>query len=88
VAIEEILEGWTKVFQDQNVVVTFRPKPMYGWNTNSTSETLVHIVFVLDLRVLCVNGLELDGDVVFGNNVDSTINDTCVTFSKSYRTGN
>ena len=61
---------------------------MYRRNANSASETLVHMEFMLDLRVLCVNGLELDGNVVFGNNVDSVINDTCVTLSKSYRISN
>jgi hypothetical protein len=84
VAIEEVLKRWTKVFQDQNVIVTFSSKPMYTRNANGASETLVHTVLVLDLRVLCVDDLELDGDIAFRNDVDSAINDTCMGFSKSY----
>ena len=29
VVIEEVLKRWTKVFQNQNIVVTLRPKPMH-----------------------------------------------------------
>jgi hypothetical protein len=84
VAIEEVLERWTRVFQDQNVIVTFSSKPMYTRNANGASETLVHMVLVFDLRVLCVDDLELDGDITFRNDVDSAINDTCMGFSKLY----
>jgi hypothetical protein len=87
VVIEEVLKRWTKVFQNQNIVVTLRPKPMHWWNANGASETLVHIVLVLDLRDLHAADLELDGNVVFRNYVDSAINNTCVAISKLDETG-
>jgi hypothetical protein len=42
---------------------------------------------MLNLRDLHAAFLKLDGDVVFRNYVDSTINNTCVAISKSNETG-
>ena len=76
VEIEEVLKRWAKVFKDQDIVVAFCSEPMYSWNARATGEILVHLVLMLDLRVLYLNNLKFDCNVLFRNDVDSVINDT------------
>jgi len=52
VVIKEVLKRWTKVFQDQNIVVTLHPNQCTDGMPMVASKTLVHIVLMLDLRDL------------------------------------
>ena len=65
VEIGKVLERWTKAFEDQDIVVRFHSKPMYGWNTSATGETLVHLILMLNMRVLHLNRLKFDCDILF-----------------------
>ena len=80
VEIENILEGWTKVFKDQDIVITFHSKPIHSWNTSVPSKILVHLILMLNMRVLHPKGLKFDHDILFQNNVDSMINNTYDSF--------
>jgi hypothetical protein len=63
--IEEILKRWAKTFKDQDIVVAFHSKPMYSWNANAAGKILVHLVLVLNLRMLHLNSLKFNCDVLF-----------------------
>jgi hypothetical protein len=75
-AIKEIFKGRAKTFKDHGVVIAFCSKPVNGWDTDATYEAFIDLVFVVKLRVLRIDRLELDSNVLFRNNIDSAINDT------------
>jgi len=75
-AIKEIFEGRAKVFKDHGVVIAFCSKPVNGWDTNATYKAFIDLVFVVKLRVLHIDRLELDSNILFRNNIDSAINNT------------
>jgi len=51
VLIEELLEEWAKAVNDHGIVITFCSEPMNRWDTNNTCETLIDLVFILELGV-------------------------------------
>ena len=61
--VEQVLKGWAKQVQDHGVVVTFCAKPSHKRNAHTTSKRLVDTCLVLQLRVLGLDALELDGDL-------------------------
>jgi hypothetical protein len=62
--IEKILERRTKKVQDHGVVVTFGSEPPDERDANTARKGLVDLGFIFKLRVLCLDGLELDGDLL------------------------
>jgi hypothetical protein len=69
------MENVQKV-QDHGVVVTLGTVPSHKGHTDTTSERLVHLGLVLELRVLGLDRLELDGDFLARNDVDTEVNVT------------
>ena len=76
VSIEELLEGWAKAVNDHGIVIAFCSEPANGWDTDATYEAFIDLVFIVKLRALRIDRLELDSNVLFRNNIDSAINDT------------
>ena len=66
VSIEEFLEGWAKVFDNHSIVIALCSEPVNRWDANDTCEALIDLVFML----------ELDGDILFCNNIGSAVNNT------------
>jgi hypothetical protein len=75
-AIKEIFEGRAKTFKDHGIVIAFCSEPANGWDTDATYEAFIDLVFIFKLRVLRIDRLELDSNILFRNNIDSVINDT------------
>ena len=65
------------MIKDHGVVVAFRSKPMNSRHTNTTSEPLIDLDFILELRMLCIDPLKLDSDILLWNNIKSKINNAC-----------
>ena len=59
-AIKEILKRWAKPFKHHSIILTFCSKPANRWDAKSTCKALVRLVFVLKLRLLRIDRLELD----------------------------
>ena len=74
--VEEILEGGTKEIKDHRVVVALGAEPPNEGDANATSEGLVDLGLVFELRMLGLDRLELDGDFLAGDDVDSKVNVT------------
>ena len=67
--VEEILEGGTEEVEDHGVVVTLGAEPPDEGNTDAASERLVDAGLILELRVLGLDGLKLDGNLLAGDDV-------------------
>jgi hypothetical protein len=63
--IKEIFKGRAKTFKDHGAVIAFCSEPVNGWDTNATYEAFIDLVFIVKLRVLRINRLELDSNVLF-----------------------
>ena len=62
--IEKILEGGAEKIQDHGVVVTFGSEPPDERDANTARKGLVDLGLIFELGVLCLGGLELDGDLL------------------------
>lgn len=71
--VEEVLEAGPEEIQDHRIVVTFRAKPADKGDANSTGEGLVDAGFVLELGMLGLDALELDGDLLARDDVGSQV---------------
>lgn len=67
--VEEILEGGSKEVEDHGVVVTLGAEPSDERNADAASERLVDAGLILELRVLGLDGLKLDGNLLAGDDV-------------------
>jgi hypothetical protein len=62
--VEQILQGWAEQVQDHGVVVALGSEPAHEGDTDTASEGLVDAGFIFELRVLGLDALELDGDLL------------------------
>jgi hypothetical protein len=74
--VEEIFERGAEEIDDHGIVVAFGAEPADEGDADTTGKGLVDLGFVLELRVLCLDGLELDGDFFARNDVDAEIDVT------------
>ncbi len=75
--VEQILERRAEEVDHHGIVVALCPEPTDKGDTNTTSESLVDFGLVLELGVLGLDGLELDGDFLTGDDVDPEVDVTC-----------
>ena len=68
--IKEILKRWAKPFEHHNIILAFCSEPANRWDAKFTHKALVHLVFMLKLRLLCIYGLELDTNSTVDNTYD------------------
>ena len=71
--VEKILKGGAQEVNDHGIVVAFRPEPTDKGDANATSKRLVDLRLVLKLGVLRLDRLELDGDFLPGDDVDTEV---------------
>jgi hypothetical protein len=67
--VEQILQGRAEQVQDHGVVVALGSEPAHEGDTDTASEGLVDAGFIFKLRVLGLDALELDGDLLTGDDV-------------------
>lgn len=67
--VEEILEGGAEEVENHGVVVTLGAEPPDEGNADAASERLVDAGLILELRVLGLDGLKLDGNLLAGDDV-------------------
>lgn len=67
--VEQILERRTKQVQNHGVVVALGAKPADEGNANTAGKGLVDACFILQLRVLSLDALELDGNLLARDDV-------------------
>jgi hypothetical protein len=62
--------------QDHGVVITLGPVPPDKRHSDTPGQRLVHLALVFQLRVLGLDGLQLDGDLFTGDDVDTEVDVT------------
>ena len=67
--VEEVFERRAEQVEHHGVVVTLRAKPSYEGNADAAGKGFVDAGFVLQLRVLGFDALELDGDLLSRDDV-------------------
>lgn len=69
--VEEVLERWAEEIEHHGVVVALRSEPSHEWDADTASKGLVDACLVLQLWVLGLDRLELDGDLLAGDDVSA-----------------
>src|ERR1700677_2320051 len=82
VTIEELLKGRAQELKNHGIIIAFCSEPANRWDTDDACEALIDAVFILELGILCVNGLKFDGNILFQNNIDCMVNNTYNEFSR------
>jgi hypothetical protein len=67
--VEEILQGRAKQVQNHSIVVALGTEPAHEWDTDTAGEGLVDAGLIFELWVLCLDTLELDGDLLTRDDV-------------------
>lgn len=75
--VEEVFERRSEKIEHHGVVVALHSEPPHKRHSNTTGERLVDLGLILELRVLGLDRLELDGDLLAGDNVDTEVDVTC-----------
>ena len=71
--VEEILETGAEEIKDHGIVVALSSKPADEGDTDAAGEGLVHAGLVLELGMLRFGALELDGDLLTGDNISAQV---------------
>ena len=72
--VEQILQGGTEKIDDHGVVVTLGAKPADEGDSHTPGEGLVDLGLILELRVLSLDRLEFDGNLLARDDVDAQVN--------------
>jgi hypothetical protein len=62
--------------QNHGIVIALSPVPPHKRDTDATGEALVHLGLILKLRVLGLDGLELDGNFFARDDIDTEVDVT------------
>lgn len=71
--VEEIFQTGTEEVENHGIVVTLSSEPADEGNSNAASKGLVHTSLILKLRVLGLDRLELNGNLLSRDNVGSKV---------------
>jgi len=74
--VEEILERRSQQIDNHDVVVTLDSVPMHIGDTNTAGKNLVEFGLVKKLRMLGLDGLKLDGNLLVGLDVGADVDVT------------
>lgn len=74
--VEKVLERGAEEVNDHGIVVAFLTIPADKGYSDTTCQRLVHLCLILELRVLCLDRLELDGYLFTADDVDAEVNVT------------
>jgi hypothetical protein len=75
--VEEVLEGRAEQVQDHGVVVALGSEPADKGDADTASERLVDAGLIFELGVLGLDTLELDGDLLAGDDVGTYRRQLC-----------
>lgn len=67
--VEEVFEGGAEQVEDHGVVVALSAEPSHERDTDAAGERLVDAGLILELWVLGLDGLKLDGDLLAGDDI-------------------
>jgi hypothetical protein len=67
--VEQVLETGTQEVDDHGVVVALSTEPADEGDTDTAGKRLVNTSLIFELRVLGLDALKLDGDLLTGNDV-------------------
>lgn len=74
--VEEVLQAGAQKIKDHGVVVTFGAKPADERDANSTGQGLVDASLILKLGMLGLDALQLDGNLLTGDDVGPEVDVT------------
>ena len=74
--VEKVLERGTEEIDDHCVVVAFGTEPTNKRDADTTGEGLVDLGLILELGVLGLDGLELDGDFLARDDINTEVDIT------------
>lgn len=74
--VEQILQGGAKKVQNHGIVVALGTKPADEGDTHAAGKRLVDTGLILELRVLGLDALELDGNLFPGDDVGTQVDVT------------
>ena len=75
--VEEVLKRGAEEIDDHCIIIAFGSEPANERNTDTTCKSLVDLGLVLELGVLGLDGFELDGHFLAGDDVDSEVDVPC-----------
>ena len=76
--VEQVLEGRAEQIDDHGVVVALSAEPPHKGYTDTAREGLKDLGLIFELGVLGLDGLELDGDFLARDDVDTKVDITCI----------
>lgn len=85
--VEQILQRRAEKVQNHGIVVTFGSKPADEGDSDTASEGLVDAGLILELRVLGLDALELDGDLFTRDDVGTYVKVSSRPKGKAVRGG-
>ena len=71
--VEQVLQTGAQKVDDHGIVVAFRTEPSHEGDADAAGEGLVDTGLVFQLGVLGLNALELDGNLLAGDNIGALI---------------
>jgi len=74
--VEKIFKRRSEKVQNHCIVVALCSEPPHKWNADTASKGLVHFGFIFELGMFGLDGLELDGDFLARDDIDSKVNVT------------
>ncbi len=72
--VEQVFQAGAEQVEDHGIVVTFRTEPANEGNADTASKGFVDASFVFQLRVLGLDGFELDGNFFARDDVGAQVN--------------
>jgi hypothetical protein len=72
--VEQVLQAGAKQVENHGIVVALGAEPANEGNADAASERLVDAGLILKLGVLGLDALELDGDLLAGDDVGAEVN--------------
>jgi hypothetical protein len=80
--VEEILQTGSEQIENHRVVVTLGSEPTNERDADTSGEGFVDSGFILELGVLGLDGLELDGDLLSGDDVGAWMGELSTTIRR------
>ena len=70
---ENVFETGPEEIHDHNIGAKSDANPSHGRYSNSSSENVVNLGLILDRRESCLDGFDLDGDLLSRLNIDPKV---------------
>jgi hypothetical protein len=74
--VEEVFQAGTEQVEYHGIVVTLGTEPANEWDTDTAGKGLVDTSLIFELRVLGLDALKLDGDLLARDDIGAEVNIT------------